>query len=174
MTGVQTCALPISRIAVEHQPVAAWRTRVKPDANVDLALNAAVALARCGAKEDLPAIVATADAAAGAKELRVQQDRLRVFQVAFSRHGQPDAATATRLGKECAGRLPSGDNGLDRQLALVAIFLGEPTAPARVLEVMKLATNGPAVAADPEIIARNPGYAGAVRASMAVTPASTR
>ena len=39
---------------------------------------------------------------------------------------------------------------------------------------MKLATNGPAVEADPEIIARNPGYAGAVRASMAVTPASTR
>ena len=163
-----------ARIAVEHQPVGAWRARVKADANVDLALNAAVALARCGAKEDLPAIVAAADAAAGAKELRLQQDRLRVFQVAFSRHGQPDAATAGRLGKECAARLPSGDNGLDRQLALVSIFLGEPTAPACVLNVMKLATNGPAVAADPEIIARNPGYAGAVRSSMAVTPASTR
>ena len=163
-----------ARIVVETQPVDSWRNRVKPDANPDLALNAAIALARCGTKDDLPAIIAATESTAGNKTLRLQQDRLRVFQVAFSRHGQPDVATATRLGKEFASRLPSGDNGLDRQLALVSIFLGEPTAPARILNVMKIATNGPSLAADPEIIARNPGYAGAVRASMAVTPASTR
>jgi len=39
---------------------------------------------------------------------------------------------------------------------------------------MKLATRGPAVEADPEVIARHPGYAKAVAASMAVTPATTR
>jgi putative heme-binding domain-containing protein len=163
-----------ARIAVEHQPVAQWRARVKPDANLDLALNAAVALARCGGQEDLPASVAAADAAAKTKDLRLQADRLRVFQVAFSRHGQPDAATAARLGKECAGRLPSGDNAFDRQLALLAIFLNEPTAPARILHAMKLAQPGPAVVADPEVLARHPGYAKAAAAAMTVTPASTR
>ena len=163
-----------ARIAVEHQPVERWRARVKADANADLALNAAVALARCGAKEDLPAIVAAADSAAKSKDLRQQQDRLRVFQVAFSRHGKPDAATAARLGREAAGRLPSGDNALDRQLALVAIFLEEPTAPARVLQAMKVAQPGPAVVADPEVLARHPGYAKAAASAMAVTPASTR
>ncbi|MEI7651467.1 MAG: c-type cytochrome [Verrucomicrobiota bacterium] len=163
-----------ARIAVEHQPVEQWRARVKANDNPDLALNAAIALARCGAKEDLPAIIAATESTAGNKTLRLQQDRLRVYQVAFSRHGQPDATTAAQLGKEFSSRLPSGDTGLDRQLALVSIFLGEPTAPASVLKAMKLATNGPAVEADPEIIARNPGYANSVRASMAVTPASTR
>ena len=163
-----------ARIAVEHQPVDSWRSRVKADANPDLALNAAVALARCGTKEDLNAILAAVECTAKAKDLRLQQDRLRVLQVAFSRHGQPDAATAVKLGKEFASRLPSGDNSLDRQLALVSIFLGEPTAPARVLYAMKIAQAGPAVIADPEIIARSPGYSTAVRASMAVTPASTR
>ncbi|MEI7929521.1 MAG: hypothetical protein WCH40_13305, partial [Verrucomicrobiales bacterium] len=42
------------------------------------------------------------------------------------------------------------------------------------LYAMKIAQAGPAVIADPEIIARSPGYSTAVRASMAVTPASTR
>jgi len=163
-----------ARIVVEHQPVAQWRDRVKADANPDLALNAAVALARAGGKEDLSAIVAAADSAASSKELRLRQDRLRVFQVAFSRHGQPDAETAARLGKECADRLPSGDNALDRQLALVAIFLNAPNAPERVLQAMKVAQPGPAVEADPEVLARHPGYAKAAAAAMAVTPSSTR
>lgn len=163
-----------ARIAVEHQPVAGWRARVKAGPNADLALNAAAALARCGSKEDLPAIVAAADSAAAAKELSRQQDRLRVFQVAFSRHGRPTAAEAARLGKECAERLPSGHNDLDRQLALVAIYLEAPAAPSRVLAAMRLATPTAAVVADPEILARHPGYAKAAAAAMAVTPSSTR
>ena len=163
-----------ARIAVEHQPVEAWRTRVKADANVDLALNASLALARSGGAQDLPAIVAAADTAAKAKDLRQQQDRQRVFQVAFSRHGKPDAATATRLGQEAAARLPSGDNVFDRQLAQLALYLGEPSAPARVLKAMKVAQPSPAVVADPEILARHPGYARAAANAMAVTPASTR
>ena len=163
-----------ARIAVEHQPVAAWRAQVKPDANIDLALNAAVALARCGTKDDLAAIVAAAEAAAKSKDLRQQQDRQRVFQVAFSRHGRPDDATAGRLGKDAAVRLPSGNDAYDRQLAQLAIFLGEPSAPARVLQAMKVAQAGPAVIADPEILARHPGYARDATAAMAVTPSSTR
>jgi putative heme-binding domain-containing protein len=163
-----------ARIAVEHQPVDAWRARVKADANPDLALNAALALARSGGPQDLAAIVAAADSAANTKDLRQRQDRLRVFHVAFSRHGRPDAAAVARLGKESAARIPSGDNVLDRQLAQLAIYLGEPSAPARVLQAMKIAQPSPAVVADPEILARHPGYAKAAAAAMAVTPNSTR
>jgi putative heme-binding domain-containing protein len=163
-----------ARIAVEHQPVDAWRARVKADAHPDLALNAALALARSGGPQDLAAIVAAADSTATTKDLRQRQDRLRVFHVAFSRHGRPDAATVGRLGKESAARIPSGDNVLDRQLAQLAIYLGEPSAPARILQAMKIAQPGPAVVADPEILARHPGYGKAAAAAMAVTPASTR
>jgi putative heme-binding domain-containing protein len=147
---------------------------VQADANVDLALNAAAALARCGEASDLAAIVAAADSALKSKDLRLQQDRLRVFQIAFSRRGKPDAATAKRLGKEAADRLPSGDNALDRQLATIAIYFEEPTAPARVLKAMKFAQPSPAVVADPEVLARHPGYAKAAANAMAVTPSSTR
>jgi putative heme-binding domain-containing protein len=163
-----------ARIAVEHQPVDAWRSRVKADANLDLALNAALALARSGGAPDLVAIVAAADSAANSKDLRLRQDRLRVLHVAFARHGKPDAATVARLGKESAGRIPSGDNALDRLLAQLAIYLGEPSAPGRVLQAMKIAQPSPAVVADPEILARHPGYAKAAAAAMAVTPSSTR
>ena len=163
-----------ARIAVEHQPVESWRARVKPDANLDLALNAATALARCGDQTDLAAIVAAADSATKSKTLHQQQDRLRVFQIAFARRGKPDAATIARLGKECASRLPSGDNAMDRQLAMLAIYLEDPTAPARVLHTMKVAQPGPAVVADPEVLARHPGYGKAAANAMAVTPSSTR
>jgi putative heme-binding domain-containing protein len=163
-----------ARIAVEHQPVDAWRARVKADANLDLALNAALALARSGGAPDLGAIVAATDSAANSKDLRVRQDRLRVLHVAFARHGKPDATTVARLGKESAGRIPSGDNALDRLLAQLAIYLGEPSAPARVLQAMKIAQPSPAVVADPEILARHPGYAKAAANAMAVTPSSTR
>ncbi len=165
-----------ARIAVEHQPVESWRARVKADANLDLALNAALALARSvkGGAPDLTAIVAAADSAAQTKDLRLRQDRLRVLHVAFARLGKPDAATVARLGKESAARIPSGDNFLDRQLAQLAIYLGEPSAPARVLQAMKIAQPAPAVVADPEILARHPGYAKAAANAMAVTPSSTR
>jgi putative heme-binding domain-containing protein len=163
-----------ARIAVEHQPVDAWRARVKADANLDLALNAALALARSGGAPDLATIVAATDSAAQTKDLRLRQDRLRVLHVAFARHGKPDAATVARLGKESAGRIPSGDNALDRLLAQLAIYLGEPSAPARVLQAMKIAQPSPAVVADPEILARHPGYAKAAANAMAVTPSSTR
>jgi putative heme-binding domain-containing protein len=163
-----------ARIAVEHQPVDAWRSRVKADANLDLALNAALALARSGGAPDLGAIVTAADSAANSKDLRLRQDRLRVLHVAFARHGKPDAATVARLGKESAGRIPSGDNALDRLLAQLAIYLGEPNAPARVLQAMKIAQPAPAVVADPEILARHPGYAKAAANAMVVTPSSTR
>lgn len=165
-----------ARIAVEHQPVESWRARVKADANLDLALNAALALARSvkGGAPDLATIVAAADSAAQTKDLRLQQDRLRVLHVAFARLGKPDAATVARLGKESAGRIPSGDNALDRLLAQLAIYLGEPSAPARVLQAMKIAQPAPAVVADPEILARHPGYAKAAANAMAVTPSSTR
>ena len=163
-----------ARIAVEHQPVDAWRSRVKADANLDLALNAALALARSGGAPDLGAVVTAADSAANSKDLRLRQDRLRVLHVAFARHGKPDAATVARLGKESAGRIPSGDNALDRLLAQLAIYLGEPSAPARVLQAMKIAQPAPAVVADPEILARHPGYAKAAANAMAVTPSSTR
>ena len=163
-----------ARIAVEHQPVDAWRSRVKADANLDLALNAALALARSGGAPDLGAVVTAADSAANSKDLRLRQDRLRVLHVAFARHGKPDAATVARLGKESAGRIPSGDNALDRLLAQLAIYLGEPNAPARVLQAMKIAQPAPAVVADPEILARHPGYAKAAANAMAVTPSSTR
>ena len=163
-----------ARIAVEHQPVDAWRARVKADANTDLALNAALALARSGGPQDLAAIVTAADSAANTKDLRQRQDRVRVLHVAFSRHGRPGAATVARLGKESAMRIPSGDNVLDRLLAQLAIYLGEPSAPARVLQAMKFAQPSPAVVADPEILARHPGYAKAAAAAMAVTPSSTR
>ena len=163
-----------ARIAVEHQPVDAWRSRVKADANLDLALNAALALARSGGAPDLGAIVTAADSAANSKDLRLRQDRLRVLHVAFARHGKPDAAIVARLGKESAGRIPSGDNALDRLLAQLAIYLGEPSAPARVLQAMKIAQPAPAVVADPEILARHPGYAKAAANAMAVTPSSTR
>ena len=167
-----------ARIAVEHQPVESWRGKFFhiswPGQNHDLALNAALALARCGEVKDLEPIVRTMDAVAQTKDLRQLQDRQRVFQVAFSRHGKPDAATATRLGQEAAARLPSGDNVFDRQLAQLALYLGEPSAPARVLKAMKVAPPSPAVVADPEILARHPGYARAAANAMAVTPASTR
>ena len=82
-----------ARIAVEHQPVDAWRSRVKADANLDLALNAALALARSGGAPDLGAIVTAADSAANSKDLRLRQDRLRVLHVAFARaHSSPSSS----------------------------------------------------------------------------------
>jgi len=43
-----------------------------------------------------------------------------------------------------------------------------------VLQAMKVARPGPAVVADPEVLARHPGYGKAAAAAMAVTPSSTR
>ena len=165
-----------ARIAVEHQPINGWRAKVaQVSGNPDFAINAALALTRAGTKEDLPAIMATIEKANAKKpSLALQHDRLRALQVAFARFGRPAENLAQALGKECASRLPSGDNGLDRQLAMLALFLDEPSAPAKILQAMKVAKNGAAVEADPEVLARSAGYSKAVIAAMAVTPASTR
>lgn len=165
-----------ARLAVEAQPVDSWRNLVKEHhQNSDQAINAALALARCGTKADLETILKCLDQASeGKPNLTTQRDVLRVMQVAFSRHGMPSAERAQAIGVDAAKRLPSGDNTLDRQLAAIAIFLQAPNAPAQILQTMRVATHGPAVEADPAVIARNPGYAKGVMNAMAVTPASTR
>ena len=165
-----------ARIAVEHQPIAGWRAKVgQPAGNPDLAINAALALARAGTKEDLPTVMAAIEQAnVPNPSLDLQRDRMRALQVAFARFGRPAENIAKAIGAEAARRLPSGDNGLDRQLAMVALYLEEPTAPAKILQTMNVAKNGAAVEADPEVLARSAGYSKAVIAAMAVTPASTR
>lgn len=184
-----------ARQLVEAQPVEGWRNRVGgPSTNPVEAVTAALALARCGNQGDLESILKALDQAAPARifnssahkvggaghsynvdnALQQQRDILRVMQVAFSRHGAPSPARAKAIGADAAKRLPSGDNVLDRQLALIAIFLQEPTAPAKILQTMKVASHGAAVEADPEVLARNGSYSRGVQNAMAVTPASTR
>jgi hypothetical protein len=120
-----------ARAAIERQPAYHWADRALAEKNPQAAIEALIALARVGEKSRQPKLIEALLRLDFAKQpVALRLPLLRAWQLAFTRMGKPDAATGTRLGHEAAGRLPSGDNALDRQLAQLAIYLGEPTAPA--------------------------------------------
>lgn len=165
-----------ARSVVEAQPLESWRKRVGVDSsNVWLDLNAALALARCSPpnseenKLTAQSIVARTDILSGSLDLK--RAKLRILQVLFARLGPPTVESEkVALSQACLKALPSGDTDLDRQYALLALYLSNPDAPKKVVALMRDAKSAPGLEVDAALIARNSKYGSDVIAATALTP----
>ncbi len=159
-----------ARVALEHQPAAAWQQRVLDETNPQALLQGAVALARQGDASLQPEIIKTLD------RLDInslpESDKLallRVYQLAFLRMGEPDAATAQQVASRIDAFYPAATDALNRELCNLLVYLKSPTVVAKTLELLK-GDRPTEAAAMAELLARNPSYGGPIARMLANQP----
>ncbi|MDI1313069.1 c-type cytochrome [Prosthecobacter sp.] len=117
-----------ARIALEHQPLASWKDKALTETNPRAALSALMALARSsGGDKALQKPVLAALNKINFKALK-GIDRvtlIRDYMLAFTRMGEPDAATKESLIKHLSPLFPTNDPALNRDLCEVLVYLGD-------------------------------------------------
>lgn len=159
-----------ARVALEHQPVSLWESRVLAEQNPTALITAAVALARQGDQAVQGKLLAALDKLDFAKLSETQQlDLLRAYSLIFIRLGEPDAATAARLASKLDASYPSKSDSVNRELCQLLVYLKSPTVVSKTLELMRQ-PHKPSDAEISELLARNPGYGGTIAQMLANQP----
>jgi putative heme-binding domain-containing protein len=129
-----------ARVAIEHQPVDQWASRALSETNPAAAIESLIALIHRGDKSLAPQIISALDRIAFDKLSEFHQlALLRAYGLTFIRMGNPDSATAARLGQRFAAMIPAKSTNLNMELARIVAFLQPADGPARLLSLLDAA-----------------------------------
>jgi putative heme-binding domain-containing protein len=159
-----------ARVALEHQPAAAWQERVLNEKDPVTLISGAIALARQGDKSLQENLLAALEGIDFTSLEEMQQlALLRAYQLIFIRMGEPDPAIASRLAQKFDAVYPAPTDPLNRELVQLLVYLKSPTVIEKTLAEMRKPTEyTPGDIA--ELIARNPGYGGPISQMLANHP----
>ncbi len=133
-----------ARIALEHQPVDAWRDKALSGKSAQSAITGAVALARSGKPTDQAAIHDRLVQLDWGKLSRVEKlELLRAYQLSFTRLGEGTPERRSKIVEQLNSHFPSSDDdvALNRELATVLIYLSAPQIVDRVVARMNSASS---------------------------------
>lgn len=124
-----------ARIALEHQPVDAWRDELKQLQTPAAVVGGAVALARTGeASDQTQATDMLGELAFADLDVATQLDMLRAYQLVIMRLGEPTASQRNALVQKLDSHFPSGEDRLNRELAMMLVYLDAPGAVSRTVD----------------------------------------
>jgi len=126
-----------ARLALEHRNIARWKDSVLADVSPRARTLGVIAVARCGEPSDQAAAVKSLS------ELNFGElsplDRiafLRAAGLVAMRLGEFTPEQTNALTDQLAGKFPSGIDSVDRELAMMLVFLKTPDAIASVIDKM--------------------------------------
>ncbi|ADB16602.1 heme-binding protein [Pirellula staleyi DSM 6068] len=129
-----------ARVAIEHQPIAAWKEKAFAETRVTAAINAMIAVARSGDKSMLPQLV---EKLGSLPTSRMTEDQLlalsRAYGLAFIRLGKPDAATAKSIADKLLPLFPNQSESVNRELAALLVYLESPAVIEPALKLLSAA-----------------------------------
>ena len=159
-----------ARIALEHAPIARWKNDVLALSEPKAVINGSVAVARQGEASDQGAVLAAlAKIDFGKLDEFQQLALLRAYQLAFARLGKPTESAAASVAKRLDVHFPAKTRALNRELSRVLVYLESPGVTAKTVALLKEDKD----AQDEDLtslIARNNGYARAIRGMMESPP----
>ncbi len=152
-----------ARIALEHQPVAAWKERALGETRPEGIVGAVIALARQGDVSLQPRLIDTLLDLPFSK-LGVEQklDVLRAYQLVFLRLGEPGAELAAKTRRPLDAAFPADNDAVNRELAQLLVYLKSPTIVAKLCDELKKPSKPLSTEGLNELILRNRGYGGSV------------
>jgi putative heme-binding domain-containing protein len=163
-----------ARIAIEHQPVAAWQTRVLEEKDPVLLTYAAMALARQGNRQVEPALLEALMRIPFATLTEPQQaDVVRAFELVLARMGMPQGAVKTKVTAYLNDQYPAGSNTLNRALCKVLVYLDAPGVVEKTMTLLETAKDDPAgktLMESSDMILRNPQYGMAIADMLSSVP----
>ncbi|HEV7280175.1 MAG TPA: c-type cytochrome [Pirellulaceae bacterium] len=133
-------------------------------------ISAAIGLSRQGKSEDL-SLIADSLLSLPLAELSVDQQlgALRAYQLAFIRQGRPDAGQTKQILAQLEPLYPNADPRMNRELAIVLVYLDSPVVIERTLALFEKPTERSQEEVT-ELLSRNPGYGSAVAATIKNAP----
>ena len=163
-----------ARIALEHQPLELWQDKALASAEPRARIAAAIAVARQADPPAQAAVLAALDGIDPAKlDVAGKIDLARAYELAVVRLGDPPADARARIASRLGPLFPSGDFDLDRELSSLLVGIRAPGIVTKLCGLLAAPSKSAAatnLAADEEelrqVIARNAGYGGAVRAAL--------
>ena len=164
-----------ARVALEHQPVAAWQEKALAVADARGLIEAAIAVAHQAEQTASPAVLAALERIDPAGlDAAGKLDLVRAYELALIRLGNPPADARARIVSRIAPLFPSGEYELDRALSGLLVALRAPGIVSRLIALLAAptasasATNvAPSEADLQRLIERNGGYGKAVRDTLA-------
>lgn len=127
-----------ARVAIERQDLAAWREKAFADTRTTATIQLMVALARIGAKELQPEILARLNQLPWSRLTEEQTlDALRAYGLAFVRLGQPAPGGAAAVVARLSPLYPAQTELVNRELCQVLVYLGAPGVVERSLALLK-------------------------------------
>jgi putative heme-binding domain-containing protein len=129
-----------ARIAIEHQPVTAWRDRAFREADPRARMAGLMALVRCASPDCGPQVIAALAELPWPQLNRDDQlELVRVYSLVGTRFGKPTAPDRERILRQLDGRFPAGSYELNKELAQLLVFLDAPGIVDRLLTAMERA-----------------------------------
>lgn len=188
-----------ARVAIERQPVSAWKDKALTEKDPQALIEAMIALARMGRMgtpapqpEGKPAAGSSSAAVADATpenaalqarilealsrvdfsklDLDHQLQLLRTYQLAFTRLGKPSPEICARVAALFDVHYPHKDNFANRELCQLLIFLDSPKVVAKTLGLMATAKDDWEAYSSDEVLSRNTGYAKAAEEAASSRP----
>lgn len=160
-----------ARVAIERQPAGNWAQRALAEKNPQAALEALVALARCGDASLQPQLIGALeklDFNKIAEPLRLPL--LRAWELAFTRMGKPEAEVRARILARLDPLFPAADPMINRELVQLLVFLESPSVVAKTVPLLATAADAGQALATDDLLARNESYARAAQAMAASRP----
>jgi putative heme-binding domain-containing protein len=126
-----------ARIAIESQDLASWKDRAINENNAEAALNALMALARCGNRETQKELLgALKKFPLDSLDEEHKLAKLRILTVSFARQGKPEPELA-KLAIEKLDRLyPSTSERMNHELSQLLIFLEAPGVITKTMDLL--------------------------------------
>lgn len=127
-----------ARIAVEHQPVQQWQELALSEKNDRSRVHAMIALARHGAKEIQPKMLAALDRVDW-KGLTSEQklELLRAYALTFARLGRPDEDTIERLSRRFDSVYPDRAPNVNRELCRLLCYFNADNVVRKTLDLLE-------------------------------------
>jgi putative heme-binding domain-containing protein len=153
-----------ARVALEKQPVAKWQDNISSANSPWATIELAAGLARMGAKDQQPKILAALNKLNHASmENDMLLAALRSYQLAFTRHGNPSDTDAAGVIAALNNLYPHADNFVNRELSQILLYLNAPGAVSKSVHIMLSATDTQEKILDDKVLQRNDGYAQATQ-----------
>jgi len=159
-----------ARIAIEHQPVEQWKSRVLSETDPTTLINGAVALARQGkadAKSDLIAALNRIDIRSLSETQKLEL--LRAYALTFIRLGKPTNAERDAVVAKLDPLYPANSDDLNRELSRVLVYLRAPKVIDKTMKLLAKEKTSP----KPNwatVLERNGRYGGAASKMLADMP----
>jgi putative heme-binding domain-containing protein len=160
-----------ARIALEHQPLADWKTKALNQTEPDAVIEATIALARTAQADDRTDILRLLGSLAS-QSISTEQSlgAIRALQLIIIRLGQPEAETTQAILEQLEPLFPSKNPWIDRELCATLVSLGSKSVISKAVQLMATATDDHVDVAEASLLARNEGYARAANEMHASRP----